>query len=117
MKNFKAGSFEMVLTSGTTNHLSWIGQIDSGEISKRIGDHLGKLIAILGGKKLEISFVSLEYVNSSAIQPIITFIRNLNTNEIETEIVYSKEIDWQVTAFKALIKISSALKYITIVGQ
>ncbi|MCP4606445.1 MAG: hypothetical protein GY847_39055 [Proteobacteria bacterium] len=117
MKNFKAGLLELILTTGPTNRLSWLGQIDSGDISDQVNGYLDELIVTLKGKKLEMSFASLDYMNSSAVPPIIKFIRKLDSNKIETEITYSKEIEWQASSFRALRVMSKAFTYITIIGR
>lgn len=52
--------------------------------------------------KLEMNFLSLEYMNSSTITPILTLIKRIKEENIKTIIVYDDKVKWQKLSFSTL---------------
>ena len=93
--------------------MKWLGVSNDMNTSEVPINYLKTLSTELKGKKLIVDFGSLEYMNSSATQLIILFFSELNNNEIETQILYNEDLEWQSLLFSA-IKISTKFfKYIS----
>lgn len=51
---------------------------------------------------LSIDFFKLDYMNSSTINPIISFVKRLIAEDIKTNIIYNKDLKWQELSFSSL---------------
>lgn len=66
-------------------------------------------------KKLVVDFTGLEFINSSTIPPLVMFIRQLETKQIQSEFVYSGDVKWQVMTFNVLQKLVTAQKVTNVI--
>ncbi len=118
MESFKDGTLEIAIENMEDSVLmSWKGVSDSRNPSGFLNPYFEKLIEEMKNLTLVIEFKDLEYMNSSTIPPIIRLLKNLDSNEIATTIVYDINSTWQEVSFKALKTISTMLPRITVEGK
>jgi hypothetical protein len=97
--------------------LAWCGKSDERNPSEALNPYLDSLIDELKGKIVSLEYLNLEYMNSSTVPPIVQFIKKLNTNNIETKIIYNSKSKWQSASFKALDALSKVMQHITVLGK
>ncbi len=115
MENFMGESLEIVLRNeGNKTFMAWKGQSDDRNPSILLDPYLDSLLDDLKGSELNIEFEKLEYMNSSTVQPIVQFLKKLNTNEIKTIVTYDANSKWQSASFKALNTFSKMFPHITV---
>ena len=66
-------------------------------------------------RKLVVDFTGLEFINSSTIPPMVMFIRQLDTKQIQSEFIYRGDVKWQVMTFKVLQKLVIAQKVTNVI--
>ena len=115
MKEFKCEEFEIKVEE-TNNKIvmNWFGEAIGETISKGVMSYFDDILEELIGKEIQIDFRKLILMSTSIIQQLMKLFHNLETNKINTEIIYSKDMDWQRTAFAAVEKITGMYKHITI---
>jgi len=117
MKNFKNDNMEIQFESGDLNRLIWTGKSINRDPSEELNPYLDEILEHLKGKKLEVDFSNLEYMNSSTVPPIIYMAKKLNQNNIETDIFYNCSSSWQSASFKALETIVLKMDSIKVKGK
>jgi len=117
MKNYKDENLEITLNESDKITMCWLGRSDSREPSAVLNPYINSVIEELGGKKIEVDFSKLEYMNSSTVPPIIQMLKSLNTKGINTVIYYDKNSKWQAASFKALETIANSMSTIEVVGK
>lgn len=114
--NLKENDFEIILTEGETNILTWLGKSDARDPSSIINPYIRSIFDRLKGKALEIKFERLQYMNSSTVPPIIQLIKILEENGVQSTITYSKNSKWQLASFKALETIVRTMDNVSVRG-
>jgi hypothetical protein len=114
--NLKDNNLEITLQEGNTNIITWIGKSESRDPSSVINPYMKGILDKLKGKKLEIRFEQLKYMNSSTVPPIIQLIKDLEENGIKSMITYDNNSKWQLASFKALETIVRTMEHITVKG-
>ncbi|MFO0579327.1 MAG: hypothetical protein U1A78_35445 [Polyangia bacterium] len=101
---------------GDSATVEWSGmsEIQSPELS--VGPFLKGLAPRLQGKKVTMDFRQLEYINSATLQPILSLIKELDDNKIDTVIKYDKAMESQRITFRCIIAITQPLTHITVVS-
>ena len=94
--------------------IDWEGFCDLKDPGQILTEFFFKIFSSYIGKKIEMSFEKLLYINSSSISPIISILRKLNELQISSKIVYDKSVFWQEISFKSFIAITAKLDYVTI---
>ncbi len=95
--------------------VDWIGKCRTLNPERVLDSYLIQIINIVKGKKLEVRFDKLESMNSSTVPPILTFIKTLEENGIESSFLYNDREDWQRASFKPLSVISGKYKFVKII--
>jgi len=67
------------------------------------------------GKKLIVNFKDLNSMNSSTVLPILKFIKNLEKESIQTEIIFDEESSWQKASFIPLSAITKLYKFVKVI--
>ncbi len=118
MNNLKEGNLDITINTDKGNTvISWIGKSDDRDPSSILNPYFSGLIPQLKGKPVIIDFVKLEYMNSSTVPPIISFIKDLESNSINSKIFYDKNSKWQSASFKALETIAKTFQFISVEGK
>ncbi len=114
MNNFVDGRLNITIAKDENKTImSWIGMSESRSPGALLDPYLDGIIDELHGELL-IEFRELEYMNSSTVQPIVQFIKKLDTNSLKATISYDKDSKWQAASFKALETITKQMEHITI---
>lgn len=105
-----------VRCEGDSATVVWSGmsEIQSPELS--VGPFLKTLAPRLQGKKVTMDFRELEYINSATLQPILSLIKELDDNKIDTVIKYDKAMESQRITFRCIIAITQPLTHISVVS-
>ena len=105
-----------VRCEGDSATVVWSGmsEIQSPELS--VGPFLKSLAPRLQGKKVTMDFRELEYINSATLQPILSLIKELDDNRIDTVIKYDKAMESQRITFRCIIAITQPLTHISVVS-
>jgi hypothetical protein len=101
-------------SSGVT--LIWSGLHDSRDPGLHLDPGLEQFVSTFKSKSLTIDFSGLEYMNSAAVSPIISFIRNLDAAQIPTSLVYNTSISWQRVTARCMRIIARTLNHIQVVS-
>lgn len=94
--------------------VDWIGKCRTLNPESILDNYLAKLTQHAIGKKVFVSFDSLESMNSSTVPPLLTLIKTLEENKTESLILYNEDEDWQRASFKPLTVIASRYQYVKI---
>ncbi len=118
MESYKGGSLEIVASrTGSTTSLIWKGKSDDRNPSVSLDPYFDGILEVLKGTELTVDFMSLEYMNSSTVPPIIKFCKKLNSNNINAVFKYDASSKWQAATFKAFETFSRMLPHLTIDGK
>lgn len=117
MKNYNNDNMEIAIETGDINKLIWKGKSIDRDPSSTLNPYLSGLMDDLKGKKLEVDFSELEYMNSSTVPPIIELAKNLDKNKIESVISYNSSSSWQAASFKALETIVLKMENVEVKGK
>lgn len=120
MDNLKSGNLTVEIENkkgALSVQIKWIGKSDKREPASVLVPYLNGLIQELKGRKVEVVFTELKFMNSSTVPPIIQFMKDLSNNSSESIFIYNKNSNWQAASFKALETISKSLKNIEVIGK
>ncbi len=103
MSDFSSGELLIKIEDrGDDVIMEWTGRSRDRDPSGLLLPFFDELVAKTIGKKLKIDFQNLISMNSSTVPPIVELVKNLEKNNITTEIQYNAESEWQKASFKAL---------------
>lgn len=94
----------------------WLGQSIAKDPTSEVGPYLQNVIKESAGHQFIIKFEQLKFMNSSSVKVILTFISNLNTAGIKTDISYNANITWQRISFEALKTFARRMAHVSIQG-
>ncbi len=117
MRNLKDGLLIVEIIESEVISMLWSGRSENKEPSVILGPYLVEIIDEINGRKLDIDFTKLEYINSSTVLPIIQMLKYLHSKKVSAKIYYDKESKWQSASFKALEAISKAMPGIQVLGK
>lgn len=101
-------------TEGGKALISWHGTSELQDPAASIRGFLCGLIPRITDKAVMMDFRPLEYMNSATLQPLLLVLKEYNTAEIATEIVYDPTVEWQRIIFRSVAAISTTLSKVTI---
>jgi hypothetical protein len=94
--------------------VSWIGKCRTLNPEHILDSYLAHLTQFVKGKKVIVSFEKLDSMNSSTVPPLLTFIKALEENSVESEFLYNDKEDWQRASFRPLSVIAGKYEYVKI---
>ncbi len=94
--------------------VSWIGKCRTLNPEHILDTYLAQLTQFVKGKKLVVTFDKLDSMNSSTVPPLLTFIKTLEENCIESQFLYNDQEDWQRASFKPLSVIAGRYEHVKI---
>ena len=116
-ESFKSGELTLAVSeSEGTVTIAWLGVSDAREPGRELNPYLAALAPKLAGKKVDVDFRNLEYMNSGTVSPIIQFARALDQLGIATRLVFDAKVGWQRVNFVSLKAIARTLSHIIVEG-
>lgn len=82
--------------------MEWRGVSTLQNPIKTLDPYLQKKAESFKGKKIELDFTKIQFINSSSFVSICTFISMLSKLHIHTKIIYDEKRDWQRFSFSVL---------------
>lgn len=119
LQNLEIEGFQIEANqSGNTVELKLQGAIQSANPEEFLDPYFKSLMEWALEEKLSIrcDFVSLEYMNSASIPPLISLLRKCAENSITGEFIYDSKRKVQAASFKALDVIAKKSKFTTVKG-
>ena len=116
MGPLQAGNLQIEVLDGDPVTFNWLGESDARNPGSHIDPFMDDHVNRCNGRSFVIDFSRLAYMNSSTVGPIIRLLRLLNSNKIQTSVIYNEHLEWQRVSFKALLKLSKMFKYIEVRG-
>lgn len=95
-------------------NVSWIGKCRTLNPENILDTYLAQVSQFVKGKKVIVTFDRLDSMNSSTVPPLLTFIKTLEENSVESVFLYDDREDWQRASFKPLSVIAGRYKNIVI---
>jgi hypothetical protein len=99
---------------GEVSNIAWTGLCEVQDPEVTIGPFLRGLIPSLVNRKVVMDFRKLEYMNSATMQPLFLLLKELNTNQIQTTILYDPGTEWQRISFRSIKAVTTTLPCITV---
>jgi len=118
LKNFSHEELQIrVMVNDKKVDMEWTGKSRDRNPSAVLVPYLNGIADSLSGKSLVCSFVKLEFMNSSTVPAIISFVDALEKNGIKSIIYYNMELEWQVASFSALAVITKFMENVVLEGK
>lgn len=96
------------------SRIVWSGISEIQDPEHDIGPFLRGLVPQLKDRKVVIDFRLLEYINSATLQPIFQLLKELNTQEIQTVMMYDPKVEWQRLGFRSISAVTAGLPHVTL---
>jgi hypothetical protein len=97
--------------------LSWLGRSEERDPSATIGPFLSDVRkGILSGMNVVIDFRQLEYMNSSTVRPIVTFLKEASDASKDVRVVFDGQKSWQKLSFRALQSLAAVFRNVRFEG-
>ena len=103
--------------AGDTVKVPWQGKSNDRNPSLYLGPFFEKVIKHVkdAGKKLELDFTQLQYMNSSTITPVVQLLDQARESGLSVFVLYDKSKSWQEISFSAMTIFESGDPVIKIV--
>lgn len=105
-----------VREDGGSVNVAWLGTSDGREPGRELTPYLTGLASRLVGKRVDVDFRQLEYMNSGTVSPIIQFARTLDEHAIPSRLLFDSQIGWQRVNFVCLKNIAKTLSHVAVEG-
>lgn len=102
---------------GNVANMNWTGKSRDRNPSAVLTPYLVGIAENLAGYELVCNFAELEFMNSSTVPALISFVQTLEKTEVKTMIYYNKGLEWQVASFSALAVIIRFMNNIELEGK
>jgi hypothetical protein len=96
--------------------VTWRGESDARNPRETLGPYLTDLTSRLGSRTVRVTFAELTYMNSATVLPIMDFLKELSKKPNRVTVEYGKDLQWQVTSFRALRIVARTWGNISVVG-
>ncbi len=98
--------------------LSWHGRSVAREPSAVLQPFFDTVIRNLNkSQELELDFRSFEFMNSSTLKPILTFVQAASAEARHVRVRYDEKRTWQRLSFKLLRAVSSTWTNVSVQGE
>jgi hypothetical protein len=94
--------------------LLWSGECDFRNPSETLGPALKTLVDAIQERKITMDFRDLTFMNSSAVTPILIFLKGIVGKGCQVHLVYNSQISWQRSTASAMRALAHSLKGITV---
>ncbi len=117
MTGFEQEALQIDLSkAGNTITLSWRGKSDGRDPSETLDPYLENIVSDLKGEDLVISFKEMNYMNSTSILSLCSFMNELNKKGVKAEVLYDSKAVWQVVSFRAIEILATRMNNISVKG-
>ncbi len=94
----------------------WLGKSDTRDPGRSITPFLDQLVdGRLAAKQVELDFTQFDYMNSSTIRPILTFIQKASGASKNVLVRYDGKKNWQRLSFKAIGALSASWRNVAVI--
>lgn len=115
MKSLEYEDLNIEVTELETHvNIAWKGRCRTLNPENILDAYLAKVTQFVKGKVVIVTFDQLESMNSSTVPPLLTFIKDLEENGVDSTFLYDDNEDWQRASFKPLSIIAGKYKNIKI---
>lgn len=94
----------------------WTGESDSRDPAGAVGPFLDALAKRLRGRRVEVNFDQLEYMNSATVTPIMQFVKDLSALAEKVVVKYDETLQWQATSFRAMRVVAKRWDNVEVIG-
>jgi hypothetical protein len=98
-------------------YVNWTGESDSRDPAGSVGPYLSLLAKRLRGRRVQITFDQLEYMNSATVTPIMQFVKELSDCAEKVIVKYDETLQWQATSFRAMRVVAKRWENVEVVGN
>jgi hypothetical protein len=118
MKTFEGGELKISVSISSANiKLNWLGRSIGREPSQLLRPFFEALDPyIIRTRDLEIDFRNFEFMNSSTIKPILTFVQNASKSARAVSVKYDATKPWQRLSFGLLRAVARTWENVTVEG-
>jgi hypothetical protein len=118
MKSFQGGELTIdVNVTNTTVRLVWLGKSVAREPSAVLRPFFDQLAPYLvKTRELDIDFRGFEFMNSSTIKPILTFVQSASQGARKVSVRFDGSKTWQRLSFGVLKALSKSWTNVTVEG-
>lgn len=102
-----------VLSTPKEAKMVWRGASDTRRPSTLLEPVFKDVVRQLGSRRLIIDFRELDFMNSSTVSPIITLLKTLNQDGIETHVIFGNE-EWQQVHMRCIRTICRVFKHVAV---
>ncbi len=121
MKELLCGKLNIIIEEeNNIVRMTWLGESREINPSSFLDSYLkefARQIKDYPGKNMVVDFSKLHTMNSSTVKPILLFIRLLELESINSEILYDDKSSWQRASFITLAAITRFYKFVKIKGK
>ena len=119
MKSFNDGTLEIAVSvAPATLSLEWRGSSDARDPTVLLRPFFDSLnYAFAKERSVVLDFRRLEYMNSSTVRPIVTFIQMASQKSKDVQVHYDSTKNWQRLSFKAVQALAAAWKNVQVRGD
>lgn len=94
--------------------MTWEGTSDSREPEAFLAPILKKLVEGSKNKAVTVDLSRIRYMNSATVAPMIEFMKEMSAQDVETLIVWDKQVGWQRFNFLCMQTIARTLPNVTV---
>jgi anti-anti-sigma factor len=94
--------------------LLWSGECDFRNPAETLGPVLESVADTISERRIIVDFRDLSFMNSSAVTPILVFLKGIVARGCQVHLIYNSQISWQRSTASAMRTLSHSLKGITV---
>ena len=118
MNDYQQDNLQIVITEshGTVVEVAWRGESDVCDPRESLGPYLAELTSQLESRTVCVRFAELKYMNSATVLPIMDFLKALSKTAAKVTVEYRRDLQWQVTSFRALRIVARTWGNVSVMG-
>lgn len=94
--------------------VTWEGTSDSRDPETFLGPILKKVALDSKNKAVTVDLSQIRYMNSATVAPMIEFMKEMSAHQVETLILWNKQVGWQRFNFLCMQTIARTLPNVTV---
>lgn len=94
--------------------LRWSGECDFRNPAETLGPVLKSVADTIPERRIIVDFRELSFMNSSAVTPILVFLKDIVAKGCQMHLIYNSQISWQRSTASAMRTLSHSFKGITV---
>lgn len=101
-------------TLGEQCVLRWSGECDFRNPAETLGPVLKTATDTISERRIIVDFRELSFMNSSAVTPVLVFLKGIVAKGCQVHLIYNSQISWQRSTAAAMRTLSQSFKGITV---